>query len=83
MPKAQGDPRSTINKTCECADVQVAWVLTDLTTRERQVLLLRFAFDELVDDIADTLGIAQSATSRALDSGLTKMAEYLGARPLG
>lgn len=80
MPKSQTDPRSTVNPVIGCVDMQRAWAAAGLTIREKQVLLLRYGFDELVEDIADLLGLSHQRVSILMDNGLKRIENYLNGK---
>lgn len=72
------DPRRSNDRWAHCADIQRAWKMAPLTLRQRQVLYLRFAWGDLLEDIAHTLGLADHSTvSRHLDSGLATIEAFL------
>lgn len=77
MPKAQVDPRAGDLGIIGVADMKRAWKLAGLTLREKQVLYLRFAWDDLVQDIAHTLDISHQAVSKTLDRGMERIEKFL------
>lgn len=82
MPMAESDPRSVANRWTVAADVQRAWERANLTKRQRQVIYLRFAWDDLLDDIAHTLGLTSVGTiAEHLDRGMDNLLYFLNGRP--
>lgn len=81
--KGHIDPRRSNDRWAHCADIQRAWKLAPLTQRQRQVLYLRFAWGDLLQDIAHTLGITSEGTvSEHLDNGLAVIEAFLNGTEL-
>lgn len=78
MPVSERDPRSVSNRWTVQADIARAWEQAPLTLRQRQVLLLRYGFDDLMESIADTLGLSSHATViEHHDKALSVMLSFL------
>jgi DNA-directed RNA polymerase specialized sigma24 family protein len=77
MPKAQVDPRAGDLGIIGVADMKRAWKLAGLSLRQRQVFYLRFAWDDLIEDIAHTLEIDVSSVRTHLDRGMEKVEKFL------
>lgn len=71
------NPKHSGGHMAACADMSRAWELTDLTLRERQVLLMRYGLRWDLDDVGDYFGSSKEAAWKAEKNGIRKLAEFL------
>ena len=80
--KSERDPRSVANLWTIAADIKRAWEKANLTKRQRQVIYLRYAWDDLLEDIAHTLDLtSKGGVAEHLDRGMDNLLYFLNGRP--
>ncbi|MFE7463133.1 sigma factor-like helix-turn-helix DNA-binding protein [Streptomyces sp. NPDC057499] len=77
MPKGYSDPGHGNTIYASLADVRRGWRLTELTERERQSILLRYALDEDQEVIASYLGVRRQTVAYYLERGVGKLTAWL------
>lgn len=76
-------PRGSTNKAtgntlyAHLVDIRDAWRRTDLTTKERQTILLRFGVDLTEKEVGAMQGVSQQAISVRLFTGIGKIVAQL------
>lgn len=71
------NPKHSGGHMAACADMSRAWELTDLTLRERQVLLMRYGLMWDQQDCADYFGVYLYGVQKSEKAGIAKLAEFL------
>jgi hypothetical protein len=77
MPRGHKDPKKGSPLFVHIADIKQAWNRTDLTTIERQSLVLRYGLDYSYEEIGGLRGVQKSGAQRATERAVGKVTAWL------
>ena len=77
MPKAKANPKTANTLYAHIADIKQAWKRAELTTIERQSLLLRYGLDYGYEEIADVRGVRKQSAQEATERAVGKVTAWL------
>ncbi|ATI18747.1 DNA binding protein [Streptomyces phage Daudau] len=77
MPKVKVNPKLANTLYAHIADIKQAWKRTELTTVERQSILLRYGLDYAFDEIADVRGVRKQSAQEATERAVGKVTAWL------
>jgi DNA-directed RNA polymerase specialized sigma subunit len=77
MPRGHKDPKKGSPLFVHIADIKQAWKRTDLTTIERQSLVLRYGLDYSYEEIGGLRGVQKSGAQRATERAVGKVTAWL------
>lgn len=77
MPRGHKDPKKGSPLFVHIADIEQAWKRTELTTVERQSLVLRYGLDYGYDEISTHRGVKKSAAQESTDWAVGKVTAWL------
>lgn len=77
MPKGYKNPAHSGGHHAVCADMQRAWSLADMTTKHKQILLMRYGLMWEQSECADYFGNSQQAISKAESAAVEKILDFL------
>ncbi|ATI18667.1 DNA binding protein [Streptomyces phage Amethyst] len=77
MPRGHKDPKKGSPLFAHIADIKQAWKRTDLTTVERQSIVLRYGLDYGYEEIADARGVRKQSAQEATERAVGKVTAWL------
>jgi hypothetical protein len=77
MPRGHKDPKKGSPLFVHIADIKQAWKRTDLSSIERQSLVLRYGLDYSYEEIGGLRGVQKSGAQRATERAVGKVTAWL------